>query len=81
MNGFSDQDRALFRRLVDESGARQDDLLFGRYKFAFECRGGEWRMSSLRFLMHGAQRFKATDAGGSPFYADGLDPSHPQFSR
>lgn len=68
-------------RLVDESDQRQDDIVFGRYQFGLECRGREWRINALRFLLHGVQRFRATDDGGSALYADGLSPSHPLFAK
>lgn len=66
-------------RLLDAAGVGQDDILFGRYQFGLERRAGEWRLSSLRFLLHGAQRLCATDSGGAAVFADGLSPAHPLF--
>ncbi len=71
----------MFVRSIDDAGAGQDDLMFGRYQFRFARREGQWRITSLHFLMHGAHRFAATDQGGSPLFADGLDPSHPLFAQ
>lgn len=64
-----------------EDGAIKDQVIFGRYQFDFECRAGEWRMSALRFLLHGMHALDATDEGGAPFFADGLEPSHAMFAQ
>lgn len=68
-------------RSIDADGIGQDDVIFGRYQFAFARRDGAWRMSALRFLMHGMHRVPAGDNGGAPFFADGLDRSHPLFAQ
>ena len=71
----------MFMRSAGDDGAGREDLLFARYQFDFERRGGEWRMSNLRFLMHGGQTFAPTDQGGAPFFADGLTSAHPHFAQ
>lgn len=70
----------ILQRLTDQTGESKDEIMFGRYFFRFECRDLEWRISSLSFLMHGVQRFQASDQGGAPLFADGLTPAHPMFS-
>jgi hypothetical protein len=61
--------------------AERDDLTFARYQFQATSRNGEWRLSQLRFLLHGNQIFSAGDQGGAAFFADGLDTRHPLFAQ
>ena len=85
-SGRAETTAAMFFRLGDdvESGSEtgpQDELMFGRYLFEFQQREEQWRISSLRCLLHGAQRFAATDDGGADFFADGLSTVHPLFAQ
>jgi len=59
----------------------RDDLLLARYQFQAARRNGEWRLSKLHFFLHGSQSFPASDQGGAPFFADGLDTSHALFAQ
>jgi len=77
--GHAEVGSLMFMRLPGESGAGKDELIAGRYQFGFTRREGEWRMSALQFLMHGAQQFPAVADGGADFFADGLTPDHPRF--
>lgn len=71
----------MHMRSATDDGAGRDDLILARYQFDFERRAREWRIAGLRFLMHGAQSFAATDQGGAPFFADDLTPAHPLFAQ
>lgn len=77
--GKAEAGALMYLRLMNAEGEPQDELMAGRYLFDVERREGEWRLSRLAFLMHGAQRFAATDNGGADFFADGLSPGHRLF--
>jgi len=71
----------MYFRATNQAGKLDDELMFGRYLLDFECRTQEWRISSLKFLMNGIQRFDPTDSGGASFFADNLSTQHPLFKR
>ena len=72
---------ANYLRSNDENGESKDDLLFGRYQIGLQKRDGQWRMQSLKFFLHGVQRFNASDEGGADLFADNLDSAHAHCLR
>ncbi|MBW8814327.1 MAG: nuclear transport factor 2 family protein [Caulobacterales bacterium] len=56
-------------------------LFIGRYLDRLERRGGEWRIASRRYLLHGAvsEAYRESPALAGMLKADDLDPAHPLF--
>ena len=56
-----------------------DDTFWGRYLFEAERREGEWRFSSLTYLLNLAERAERSvdDRAGPMNFSEGLSPSHP----
>jgi hypothetical protein len=79
--GHAETGNCTVVRGPNDQGIDHDNMIFGRYQFDFARRHGEWRISALRFLMHGIQSLPSTDNGGAPFYADNMDTTHPLFAQ
>lgn len=79
--GHAEAGNCTVVRGPNDEGVDHDNIIFGRYQFDFTRRNGEWRISALRFLMHGFQSLASTDNGGASFYADNMDSSHPMFAQ
>ncbi|CCA91397.1 nuclear transport factor 2 family protein [Novosphingobium sp. PP1Y] len=68
---------------TDDPAPGIDDTFWGRYLFEAECRKGEWRLSSLTYVLNLFDRAeRATDDRTGPMnFGDGLSPKHPFATR
>lgn len=64
---------------TDEPAPGIDDMFWGRYLFDAECRDGEWKLSSLTYVLNLFDRTQrdADDRGMPMRFGDGLNPNHP----
>lgn len=67
----------------DGSAEMASHLFLGRYVDRLEKRGGEWRIASRRYLLHGqvSDPYMDNPALAQMTKADDLGPAHPLFSR
>jgi len=62
------------------SPASDDEIYHGRYLFEVECRGGDWRILTLTYLMSLSQSLPARGLEPALRKAEGLDTGHPLYA-